>query len=178
MEKCGSFASRQIFDCRHADQALVQYVAEALRVSGADPAMIELEITESAVMKNMDEAVTRLNALRALGVRLSIDDFGTGYSSLAYLKLLPVDILKVDRAFVKDLPHNGDDLAITRAVIAMAHGLSMKVVAEGVEAKHQFDSLLEEGCDEFQGFYCRPAMESHELEALLRRHGSVIPAAP
>ena len=161
-----------------ADQALVQYVAEALRVSGADPAMIELEITESAVMKNMDEAVTRLNALRALGVRLSIDDFGTGYSSLAYLKLLPVDILKVDRAFVKDLPHNGDDLAITRAVIAMAHGLSMKVVAEGVEAKHQFDSLLEEGCDEFQGFYCRPAMESHELEALLRRHGSVIPAAP
>ena len=161
-----------------ADQALVQCVAEALRVSGADPAMIELEITESAVMKNMDEAVTRLKALRALGVRLSIDDFGTGYSSLAYLKLLPVDILKVDRAFVKDLPHNGDDLAITRAVIAMAHGLSMKVVAEGVEEKHQFDSLLEEGCDEFQGFYCRPAMQSHELEALLRRHGSVIPAAP
>ena len=161
-----------------ADQALVQCVAEALRVSGADPAMIELEITESAVMKNMDEAVTRLKALRALGVRLSIDDFGTGYSSLAYLKLLPVDILKVDRAFVKDLPHNGDDLAITRAVIAMAHGLSMKVVAEGVEEKHQFDSLLEEGCDEFQGFYCRPAMQSHDLEALLRRHGSMIPAAP
>ena len=161
-----------------ADQALVQCVAEALRVSGADPAMIELEITESAVMKNMDEAVTRLKALRALGVRLSIDDFGTGYSSLAYLKLLPVDILKVDRAFIKDLPHNGDDLAITRAVIAMAHGLSMKVVAEGVEEKHQFDSLLEEGCDEFQGFYCRPAMQSHDLEALLRRHGSMIPAAP
>lgn len=161
-----------------ADQALVQCVAEALRVSGADPAMIELEITESAVMRNMDEAVARLNALRALGVRLSIDDFGTGYSSLAYLKLLPVDILKVDRAFVKDLPHNFDDLAITRAVIAMAHGLSMKVVAEGVEEKHQFDSLLEEGCDEFQGFYCRPAMQSHDLEALLRRHGSMIPAAP
>ena len=161
-----------------ADPALVQYVSEALRVSGADPARIELEITESAVMKNMDDAVTRLNALRVLGVSLSIDDFGTGYSSLAYLKLLPVDILKVDRAFVKDLPHNCDDLAITRAVIAMAHGLSMKVVAEGVEEKHQFDSLLEEGCDEFQGFYCRPAMQSHDLEALLRRHGSVIPTEP
>ena len=161
-----------------ADPALVQHVSEALRASGADSSMIELEITESAVMKNMADAITQLNALRKLGVRVSIDDFGTGYSSLAYLKLLPVDILKVDRAFVKDLPHNCDDLAITRAVIAMAHGLSMKVVAEGVEKKHQFDSLFEEGCDEFQGFYCRPAMQSHDLEALLRRHGTVIPAQP
>lgn len=161
-----------------ADQSLVQYVSEALRVSGADASRIELEITESAVMKNMDDAVARLTALRVLGVSLSIDDFGTGYSSLAYLKLLPVDILKVDRAFVKDLPHNCDDLAITRAVIAMAHGLSMKVVAEGVEEKHQFDSLLEEGCDEFQGFYCRPAMQSHDLEALLHHYGPVIPKKP
>jgi diguanylate cyclase (GGDEF)-like protein len=159
-----------------ADQSLAQYVADALRMSGANPAMIELEITETAVMRNLDEAIVILESFRKLGVRLAIDDFGTGYSSLAYLKQLPVDILKVDRAFVKDLPHNRDDLAITRAVIAMAHGLSMKVVAEGVEEKHQFDSLLEEGCDEFQGFYCRPAMESDVLEALLRKHGLVIPA--
>jgi EAL domain-containing protein (putative c-di-GMP-specific phosphodiesterase class I) len=159
-----------------ADPELVQYVADALRVSGADPAMIEIEITESAVMKDMEDAVQRLTALHELGVRLSIDDFGTGYSSLAYLKMLPVDILKVDRAFVRDLPHNCDDLAITRAVIAMAHGLSMKVVAEGVEKRHQFESLRDEGCDEFQGFYCRAAMESHDLEALLKRHGPVIPA--
>jgi len=89
---------------------------------------------------------------------------------------LPVDVLKVDRAFVRHLPHNRDDLAITRAVIAMAHGLSMTVVAEGVEAQCQFDSLKDEGCDEFQGFYCRPAMESHDLELLLRRHGLAIPA--
>ena len=159
------------------DPALVGYVAEALRVSGVDPSTLELEITESAIMKNLDEAVVQLHSLRALGVRLSIDDFGTGYSSLAYLKLLPVDILKVDRSFVKDLPHNRDDLAITRAVIAMAHGLSMKVVAEGVEERHQFDSLRDEGCDEFQGFFCRPAMESHDLEALLGRSGLAIPAA-
>ena len=159
-----------------ADPALVGLVAEALRVTNADPAMIELEITETAVMKNLDEAVVRLHALRALGVRLSIDDFGTGHSSLAYLKQLPVDILKVDRTFVKDLPHNRDDLAITRAVIAMAHGLAMKVVAEGVEEIQQFDSLLDSGCDEFQGFLCRPAMQCQDLEALLRSHGLVIPS--
>lgn len=159
-----------------ADPALVQYVAEALRKSGAEPSLLELEITETAVMKNLTDAVKRLHALRALGVRLSVDDFGTGYSSLSYLKQLPVDILKVDRSFVKDLPHDRDDLAITRAVIAMAHGLSMKVVAEGVEEQCQFDSLRDEGCDEFQGFFCRPAMQSHLLEALLNQHGATIPA--
>ena len=159
-----------------ADPALVGYVSDALRTSGVDPSTIELEITETAIMQNLEEAVRRLNALRTLGVRLSIDDFGTGYSSLAYLKQLPVDTLKVDRSFVKDLPHNRDDLAITRAVIAMAHGLSMKVVAEGVELKDQFDSLRDEGCDEFQGYFCRAAMESHDLETLLGQSGLVIPA--
>jgi diguanylate cyclase (GGDEF)-like protein len=159
------------------DQSLVRNLAEALRSSGADPDLLELEITESVVMQNIDEATTLLEALRDLGVRLSIDDFGTGYSSLSYLKRLPVDILKVDRAFVKDLPHNRDDLAITRAVIAMAHGLAMKVVAEGVEERQQFDFLRDEGCDEFQGFFCRPALESHDLEALVREYGLLIPAA-
>ncbi|WP_153145051.1 bifunctional diguanylate cyclase/phosphodiesterase [Dechloromonas sp. H13] len=158
------------------DPSLAEHVAGALRASGVDPSMLEFEITETAVMKNMAEATALLESLRALGVRLAIDDFGTGYSSLAYLKELPVDVLKVDRAFVKHLPHSRDDLAITRAVIAMAHGLSMTVVAEGVEAQCQFDSLRDEGCDEFQGFYCRPAMQSHDLEALLNRHGLVIPA--
>jgi len=158
------------------DPSLADHVAGALRASGVDPSMLEFEITETAVMKNMVEATALLESLRALGVRLAIDDFGTGYSSLAYLKELPVDVLKVDRAFVKHLPHSRDDLAITRAVIAMAHGLSMTVVAEGVEAQCQFDSLRDEGCDEFQGFYCRPAMESHDLEALLHHHGLVIPA--
>lgn len=158
------------------DPSLAEHVAGALRASGVDPSMLEFEITETAVMKNMAEATALLESLRALGVRLAIDDFGTGYSSLAYLKELPVDVLKVDRAFVKHLPHSRDDLAITRAVIAMAHGLSMTVVAEGVEAQCQFDSLRDEGCDEFQGFYCRPAMQSHDLEALINRHGLVIPA--
>ena len=158
-----------------ADKALVEYVTEALRMSGADPAQIEFEITETAVIHNLDEAVVVLESLRALGLRLSIDDFGTGYSSLSYLKQLPVDILKVDRAFVKDLPHNRNDMAITRAVIAMAHGLSMKVVAEGVEERRQFDFLRDEGCDEFQGYFCRPAMHHNNLEALIREHGLMIP---
>ena len=157
------------------DKSLLRYVAEALRSSGADAALMELEITETAVIGNLQEAVVVLEALRDLGVRISIDDFGTGYSSLSLLKQLPVDILKIDRSFVKDLPHNTDDRAITRAVIAMAHGLSMKVVAEGVEERHQFDFLRDEGCDEFQGYFCRPALEHQQLEALIREHGLAIP---
>src|SRR5206468_457359 len=98
-----------------------------------------------------------------MGIRLSIDDFGTGHSSLGYLKRFPVDQLKVDRSFVRDLPHNGDDVAIVRAVIAMAHSLNMSVVAEGVEHQHQFDLLRVEGCDEFQGFFCRPPLPEPEL---------------
>ena len=159
-----------------ADTSLIDFVTTTLRSTGADPSMLEFEITETALMTNMQETVPLLESLRRLGVRLAIDDFGTGYSSLSYLKELPVDVLKVDRAFVRHLPHNRDDLAITRAVIAMAHGLSMKVVAEGVEAQCQFDSLRADGCDEFQGFYCRAAMASHDLEALLRLHGLMIPA--
>lgn len=157
------------------DNTLLSTLASALKRTGANPSMIELEITETAVMRDVDVAVALLESLRQLGVKLSIDDFGTGYSSLSYLKKLPVDILKVDRAFVRDLPHNRDDLAITRAVIAMAHGLSMRVVAEGVEDAGQYHSLLAEGCDEFQGFYCRAAMEGAELEQLVRKHGLVLP---
>ena len=157
------------------DKSLVRYVTEALLSSGADPQLIELEITETAVIHNLKDAIAVLEALRDLGVRISIDDFGTGYSSLSFLKQLPVDILKVDRSFVKDLPHNTDDMAITRAVIAMAHGLSMKVVAEGVEERQQYDFLRDEGCDEFQGYFCRPAMEHHKLEALIKEYGLIIP---
>jgi len=100
-------------------------------------------------------------------VRLSIDDFGTGHSSLGYLKRFPIDRLKVDRSFVRELAHNGDDVAITRAVIALAHSLKMTVVAEGVEDQRQFDILREQGCDEFQGYYCRPPLPEPELMRFL-----------
>jgi EAL domain-containing protein (putative c-di-GMP-specific phosphodiesterase class I) len=122
-----------------------------------------LEITETAAIEDADAADTVLAALDRLGVELSIDDFGTGHSSLGYLKRFPIDRLKIDRTFVRDLPHNGDDVAITRAVIAMAHSLRMSVVAEGVEDGLQFDLLRSEGCDEFQGFYCRPPLAEPEL---------------
>jgi EAL domain-containing protein (putative c-di-GMP-specific phosphodiesterase class I) len=154
---------------------LVRQLASILRATGVSPSMIELEITESMVMRDPERAVAIMHALRAMGVRLSIDDFGTGHSSLGYLKRFPIDRLKVDRSFVRDLPHNGDDLAITRAVIAMAHSLRMSVVAEGVEHQEQFDLLRKEGCDEFQGYYCRPPLDEPDLLRFLAeersRHG-------
>jgi EAL domain-containing protein (putative c-di-GMP-specific phosphodiesterase class I) len=118
-----------------------------------------------------------MDELREIGIRLAIDDFGTGYSSLAYLKQFPVHTLKVDQSFVRDLPHNHDDVAITRAVIAMAHSLNMSVIAEGVERKEQLTLLTAEGCDEFQGYYCARALPEDELIAFLKdradkaRHG-------
>ncbi|MBL8516979.1 MAG: EAL domain-containing protein [Betaproteobacteria bacterium] len=165
-----NLSSKQI-----SDDGFLSHLQSILRTTGADAGLLELEITESMVMEDPAKSARLLANLRGLGVKLSIDDFGTGYSSLSYLKQLPVDTLKVDRGFVKDLPHNRDDLAITRAVIAMAHSLSMRVVAEGVEDQKQFDLLKLEGCDEFQGYLCRPAVSSTDLESLVRRHGLSIP---
>jgi diguanylate cyclase (GGDEF)-like protein len=145
------------------ERDLVTEIAAILKATGVAPGTIELEITESMVMRDPDRAGQIMETLRAMGVRIAIDDFGTGHSSLGYLKRFPIDRLKVDRSFVRDLPHNGDDVAITRAVIAMAHSLRMTVVAEGVESKDQFDLLRAEGCDEFQGYYCRPPLEEEDL---------------
>jgi diguanylate cyclase (GGDEF)-like protein len=151
---------------------LVDKLGAILRATGVAPDMLELEITESMVMRDPDRAVGVMKALRAMGVPITIDDFGTGHSSLGYLKHFPISRLKVDRSFVRDLPHNGDDIAITRAVIAMAHSLRMSVVAEGVEDQEQFDILREEGCDEFQGYYCRPPLREQDLMRFLdeQRH--------
>jgi EAL domain-containing protein (putative c-di-GMP-specific phosphodiesterase class I) len=146
---------------------LVTELASILKSTGVPPASLELEITESMVMRDPERAQEVMKSLRRMGVRISIDDFGTGHSSLGYLKRFPVDCLKVDRSFVRDLPHNNDDVAITRAVIAMAHSLRMSVVAEGVEHQEQFDLLRAEGCDEFQGFYCARPMEEEDLLAFV-----------
>src|SRR6266545_2816148 len=104
-------------------------------------------------MHNADEVIVTLSALKSLGVRISIDDFGTGYSSLSYLKRFPVDALKLDRSFVDGLPDDPNDAAVSQAVIAMAHSLGLKVIAEGVETKAQRTFLARHGCDELQGFY-------------------------
>ena len=142
---------------------LVAELAAILKSTGVSPQSLEIEITESMVMRDPERAMQTMDGIKRMGVRIAIDDFGTGHSSLGYLKRFPIDRLKIDRTFVRDLPHNADDVAITRAVIAMAHSLRMSVVAEGVEDASQFDLLRSEGCDEFQGFYCRPPMAETDL---------------
>jgi diguanylate cyclase (GGDEF)-like protein len=153
-------------------EELVPQLAEILKSTGIDADILELEITESMVMKDPDQAVKLMHKLRGMGVRLTIDDFGTGYSSLGYLKRFPINSLKVDRSFVRDLPHSRDDIAITRAVIAMAHSLQMNVIAEGVELKEQLDTLRNEGCDEFQGYICRPPLAEEDLLHFIRESGT------
>ncbi|MCU1718874.1 putative bifunctional diguanylate cyclase/phosphodiesterase [Pseudomonas sp. 5P_3.1_Bac2] len=141
---------------------LDQRVAQVLQDTGLDPAFLELEITESAVMDNPKAAQALLERLRDLGIRLAIDDFGTGYSSLARLKRLPVHKLKLDQSFVNGLPHDHDDVAITRSVVALGHSLGLTVLAEGVEHAEQAELLKQLGCDLVQGyFYGRPVPAEH-----------------
>jgi diguanylate cyclase (GGDEF)-like protein len=127
-------------------------VAGALAESGLPPELLELEITESSVMENPDEAIQILQRLGRMGVTLAIDDFGTGYSSLAYLKLFPIDHLKIDRSFVADIEHDLNDRAIAFGTIALAHSLGLNVIAEGVETEDQLELLRTNGCDEVQGY--------------------------
>ena len=113
---------------------------------------MELEITETHVMENINQVLPVLKQIREMGVKFSIDDFGTGYSSLIYLKKLPVDTLKIDRSFIMDIPGDADDENLVRAIIRMSHSLHLRVVAEGVETEKQQQFLREQGCDELQGF--------------------------
>jgi diguanylate cyclase (GGDEF)-like protein len=151
---------------------LVDALSSILAQTGAVPDMLELEITETAVMRDPERAVAVMEALKGMGMHLAIDDFGMGHSSLGYLKRFPVDSLKIDRTFVKDLPHDRDDVAITRAIIAMAHSLQVGVVAEGVERRDQFEVLRAEGCDQFQGFLCQPALREEDLVRFLEQKGA------
>ena len=145
----------------------VEIVASILRCSGLAPHLLELELTESILVKDANEALGRLHALAALGVLMSIDDFGTGYSSLAYLKKFPISKLKIDRSFVMGLPEDESDRAIVSATIGMARGLKLKVVAEGVETLAQRDYLASLDCESFQGFLCSPGLPAKEFEQLM-----------
>jgi EAL domain-containing protein (putative c-di-GMP-specific phosphodiesterase class I) len=143
-------------------------VDEALRKHDVPAGLLELEITESDAMRSPEATMTMLAKLEARGVRIAIDDFGTGYSSLSYLKRFPVDTLKLDRSFVKELPQNADDASIARAVITLAHSLGLAVVAEGVETAAQRQFLAGEGCDEMQGYLLSRPVPATACEALLR----------
>jgi diguanylate cyclase (GGDEF)-like protein len=150
-----------------ADPLFLPRLTQIVRDSGLDPSSLELEITESMVMARGECAVTVLQQLKSLGVQLAIDDFGTGYSSLAYLRRFPIDTLKVDRSFIRDIPDNSGDKKITRAIIAMAHSLRLKVVAEGVETAEQLQFLRAQHCDSVQGFLLhRPLPENAVAEVL------------
>ncbi len=155
--------------------SFVDRVASVLAVSGLPACLLELELTESILVHDADEALHRLHALARLGVRLSIDDFGTGYSSLAYLKRFPIGKVKIDRSFVMGLPADDSDAGIVRAILQMARALGMKVIAEGVETEAQREFLQLAGCDEFQGFLFAPALDSMSFE---QRLGAAELAAP
>jgi len=148
---------------------LVDSVARALERSGLEARWLELEITESVLMQEPEQAAATLVRLKALGVRLSIDDFGTGYSSLAYLKRFPIDKIKIDRSFIRDLCHDPDDAAIVRMVLGMARELQRTVIAEGVESEAQLGFLLAHQCHEYQGFLCSPPVPAAQVPALLQR---------
>jgi len=144
---------------------LLSTIDDALAQSGLPSAMLELEITEGAIMQNPQEAVVLLQRMRALGVTISIDDFGTGYSSLASLKQYPLDTLKIDRSFVQGIPHDADDVAITEAIIAIAHKLHLQVVAEGVETVEQHAFLRAAGCDIVQGYLHAQPLQVSDIES-------------
>ncbi|KAF0217439.1 MAG: PAS/PAC sensor-containing diguanylate [Geobacteraceae bacterium] len=147
---------------------LVGAVASALEATGIDPTCLELELTESSIMENIKETTKILYAIREMGISLAIDDFGTGYSSLSYLKRFPIHKLKIDRSFVRDIPANPDDMAITRAIIAMAQSLKLKVTAEGVETEEQLMFMSEHDCDELQGYFISRPVPVRELVDFLQ----------
>jgi diguanylate cyclase (GGDEF)-like protein/PAS domain S-box-containing protein len=143
-------------------------IRTALQRHGVEPGLLELELTESALMSNFEHTIDVLDSLKRLGIRIAIDDFGTGYSSLAYLKRFPIDKLKIDIAFVRDITTNPDDAAIALAIISMAHSLHMQVIAEGVESRAQMALLRRHFCDEIQGFHFSRALPPAELARLVR----------
>ena len=144
----------------------LEFLIKLMKETGCDGQSIGFEITEGQLMKNPERTIELLDCISELGIEISIDDFGTGYSSLAYLKKLPVDTLKIDKEFIRDIPGDGDDASIVKSVIALARGMHIAVLAEGVETKYQLGFLKKEGCSLIQGYYLshpRPASDIPNL---------------
>jgi diguanylate cyclase len=147
----------------------VKKVNAALQEHALDPTYLEIELTEATLMSNAETSVALLEQLSEIGVVVAIDDFGTGYSSMSYLQRFPIDKLKIDRSFISDVASNAGDASIVRAIISLAHGLRLKVIAEGVESEEQLGILKRMGCDQYQGFYRSPAVPAAEIERFARR---------
>lgn len=148
-------------------KTLLSDITDILAETGVSANQLVLEITESMLMDNAEETSKMLHQLNILGFGISVDDFGTGYSSLSYLKRYPIDTLKIDRSFVRDIAIDPDDAAISTAIIALAHSLKIKVVAEGVETEDQLDFLIQQGCDRYQGFYFSKPLPAEDIEKML-----------
>jgi len=153
-----------------SDPHLNSRVDKALKNSGLAPSQLELEITESTVMQDPLYAIDLIRMIKYQGVRFALDDFGTGHSSLGQLKNCPIDTLKIDRAFMQELPDSEQDRAIARAIISMARTLGLHVVAEGVENTAQLEFLKEERCDHIQGYYFQPPLPPETFERVYRKH--------
>lgn len=150
---------------------LVQRILPMIAATGLPASHLQIEITESIAMKDAESTIATLRALQAAGMKLSIDDFGTGYSSLAYLKRFPIQVLKIDKTFVRDVHRDAENQAIVRAVIALAQALRLKTLAEGVECAEEMEFLRAEGCDRIQGYYfAKPSTDPAVIEALLRQY--------
>ena len=165
------------FSARQFQQAaFISSVAEILKETNLDPRWLELELTESSIMKDPEQAIEKLHELKLMGIRVAIDDFGTGYSSLNYLKRFPIDTLKIDKSFVSDLCKDPHDTAIVRAIITLGHALDLTVVAEGVETQEQLQYLSSLDCDVVQGFLFSKSLSPSAFEELLVEHSKVVPS--
>jgi EAL domain-containing protein (putative c-di-GMP-specific phosphodiesterase class I) len=149
---------------------LIEVVTGILRETGLDPSYLELELTESLIMQNVESTIVTLKKLNAMGIKLAIDDFGTGYSSLSYLKRFPIDMLKIDQSFVRDITTDPDDASIAKTIISMAHDMKLRVIAEGVETEEQRSFLSLRHCDEMQGYFFSRPVPAEAFEILLREH--------
>ncbi len=158
-------SAKQLEDKHYIDD-LKSFINE----SGVDAKDLEIEITEGLIMKNTAHVISVLGSIKELGISISIDDFGTGYSSLSYIKRLPIDKLKIDRSFIKDIPKDKEDIAIVRTIIALAKNLSLELIAEGVETQEQVDFLVKEGCVNIQGYFYSKPLSADECRDFLVKH--------
>ncbi len=161
-----------------ADEDIVNDVRDALHDARLDPRQLVLEVTETAMMRDIDEAKATLRALKELGVGIAIDDFGTGFSSLSYLRQLPIDVLKIAKPIIDAICESTEDAAFVKGIIELGHVVGLKVVAEGVERVEQYAHLIDMGCDYVQGYYYAPSMEPDEVAAILAAAEVVVPPAP